>query len=629
NGKPFEGFVNEMMPIPGWADQFAEKAFFRVADMMHMQMTGGSTAVRFTGWDNMRQAGATARAMLMRAAANQLGVSVASLHCADGVVTHSESNRSLRYGELAADAAALRPEQVPTKSPDAYRFIGHSIAREDIPRKVFAEEQYGIDYDVPGMQYAAIRHANVFGARISRIRNENAIRARRGVNAVRLIENGVAVIADNPWRAEQAARALDISVQQHANSSLSSDALEQAQRDALAGELTEAASQGDVTSAFATANRTLQAEYFVPYLAHATMEPLNATVWREGGRLHVACGVQNPLLARAHVAKVAGLELDDVVLHALPMGGGFGRRVGFSMTGDVPLNWLTDAVQTALAHDAPVKTTWSREEDTRNDVYRPMVLGQFEAALDHTGMPTAWRSKTFLPENDVRAVQPPYAIANQRVAFAGSHQAVPTGFWRAVEHSQHGFFKESFIDEIAVAAGRDPLAYRLALLDPASAEAVTLRKVADMAAWQHGARSDGRAMGCAVVQSFGSAVAQIAEVSRSETGVRVHRVWCAVDCGVVVNPQAARAQVEGAIHFALSAALYGKCDVQQGGVVQSNFHDYRVVTLRDAARVEVELLTSNNPIGGVGEIGVPPLAPAVCNALAVLGDRPRRLPVVA
>ena len=629
NGKPFEGFVGEMMPIPGWADAFAEKAFFRVADLMNMQMTGGSTAVRFTGWDNMRQAAAVARGMLMRAAADSLDVPLASLRCQEGVVEHAESGRTLTYGALAASASLLKPEAVPTREPENFRLIGTSLPREDIPRKAFATERYGIDADVPEMQYAAVRHAGVFGARVSRINNEREIRARRGVLDVRLIEQGVAVVADNPWRAEQAVRAIDFSVQQHPNSALSSASLEQAQRDALAGELSEGVSVGDVVTAFADASQTVSAEYFVPYLAHATLEPMNATVWREDGKLHVVCGVQNPLLARAHAAQVAGLELDDVVLEARPMGGGFGRRVAFSMTGDVPLNWLTDAVQIAMTQDKPVKTVWSREEDTRNDVYRPMVLAQFEAGLDNTGAPVAWRSASFLAEADVRAVQPAYAIPNVEVSFAGEHQPVPTGFWRSVEHSQHGFFKECFIDEIAVAAGADPLAYRLALLEPDSAAARVLQTVADMANWRFGADSDGRALGCALVHSFGSTVAQIAEVSRDNTGVRVHRVWCAVDSGVVINPQAAVAQIEGAIHYALSATLFGKCDIQEGGVVQSNFHDYRMVTLRDAPRVEVKLLSSDNPIGGFGEIGVPPLAPAVCNALAVLGERPRRLPLMA
>lgn len=627
NGKPFEGFVNEMVPIPGWADAFSEKAFFRVADVMHMQMTGGSTAVRFTGWDNIRQSGAVARDMLLRAASARLRVERSQLRCEGGVIADSKSGRTLGFGDVAADASAIKPRRVETKSASNYKFVGQSLPREDIPRKVFARERYGIDAEVPGMRYAAVRHPGVFGARISRVRNERAVRSRRGVVDLQLIENGVAVVADNPWRAEQAARALDFSVQQHENSELSSASLERAQRAALAGEVTRAVDRGEVENAFATASETIRAEYFAPYLAHAAMEPLNATVWREDGSLHIACGVQNPLLARSHAAEVAGLDIDDVVLHAHAMGGGFGRRVGFSLTSAVPLNWLTDAVQVAMTQDAPVKTTWSREEDIRNDVYRPMVLAQFEAALDRTGAPTVWKSRSFLHEADVPSAQPPYQIPNLRVEFAGDHQAVPTGFWRSVEHSQHGFFKESFVDELAVAAGRDPLEYRLSLLDTGSSEARTLGKVAEMASWRHGENGSGKAMGCAVVHSFGSTVAQVAEVSRGEAGTRVHRVWCAVDSGVVVNPQAARAQVEGAIHFALSAVLYGKCDIENGGVLQSNFHDYRMVTLRDAPRVEVELLSSNNPVGGFGEIGVPPLAAAVCNALAVLGERLRRLPI--
>ncbi len=629
NGKPMQGFVSDAVAIPDWADGFAEKAFFRLADLMNMQMTGGSTAVRFTGWDHMRQAAAVARDMLLRASAAEFNVSESELSVADGVVSHAASGRTLRFGELVGAASELGPRDVAVKSPSEHRLIGSSLPREDIPRKVFAEEHYAIDADVPDMHYAAVRHAGVFGATVSRINNENEIRARRGVTDIVFVQNGVAVVADNPWRAEQAAKALDISTAHHANQAMSSASLEQAQRDALADTAEEASATGDVVTAFADASHTVTAEYLAPYLAHATMEPMNATVWRDGGKLHVVCGVQNPLMARAHVANIAGLDFEDVVLDARPMGGGFGRRVAFSMNDAVPLNWLTDAVQIALTQDRPIKMVWSREEDTRNSVYRPMVLAQFEAGLDNTGAPVAWRSTSFLAEADVRAVQPAYRIANQSIRFAGEHQGVPTGFWRSVEHSQHGFFKESFIDEVAVAAGADPLAYRLSLLDEHSSEAVVLRKAADMASWRYGADSDGRAMGCAVVHSFGSTVAQIAEVSLQNGLPRVHRVWCAVDSGVVINPQAARAQVEGAVHYALSAVLYGKCDIQDGGVVQSNFHDYRMITLRDAPTVEVELLTSDNSIGGFGEIGVPPLAPAVCNAFAVLGERTRRLPLIA
>lgn len=630
NGKPLEGFVNDMLPVPGWAEAFSEKAFFRIADLMNMQMTGGSTAVRFTGWNNMRQAAAVARDMLLRAAAHELGVDVKDLQCSQGVITEQRTGRTLSFGELSSAAAALSPDKktVP-KDPAAYTLIGKSLPREDIPRKVFAQERYGIDAAVPDMHYAAISRVPVFGASLKGINNENDIRARRGVTDVVALDSAVAVVADNPWRAEQAARAVDFSVSQHDNQQLSSATLEQDQRNALSGKLENAAHNGDVDKAFSEAATIIEAEYFVPYLAHAAMEPLNATVWRQDNKLHVACGVQNPLLARAHVADIAGMDLNDVVLHAHAMGGGFGRRVGFSMTGDVPLNWLSDAVQIALSQSVPVKMTWSREQDMQHDVYRPMVLAQFKGALDNDGQVVAWQSRNFLKENDVRAVLPAYKIAHQKVDFAGTHQVVPTGFWRAVEHSQHGFFKESFIDELAKAADTDPLQFRLSLLADDSSEARCLRKVADMAGWREDAHTSGRAMGCAVVNSFGSTVAQIAEVSRHANGVRVHRVWCAVDSGRVINPQAATAQIQGAVHFALSAVLYGKCDIEGGAVTQSNYHDYRMVTLRDAPQVEVALLESDNPIGGFGEIGVPPLAAAVCNALAVFEERTRRLPLSA
>jgi len=396
------------------------------------------------------------------------------------------------------------------------------------------------------------------------------------------------------------------------------------QRKALKGELVSALKTGSPEKI----KPTVTAEYYVPYLAHAAMEPMNATVWQQDGKLHIVAGVQNPLLAKSRAAGEAGLDLDDVVFHSRQMGGGFGRRLGFSATGDEPMNWLVQAVRIALDTGKPVKTTWSRETDTRSDVYRPMVVAQFEGALDDSGLPTLWRSRSYGKEMNVAAVAPPYSISNVEVGFADQSHPIPVGFWRSVEHSQHGFFVESFIDELAASAVMDPLQYRLRLLNEEAPAARVLNKVAEMSNWKSGVDEQGRAMGIAMVHSFGSTVAQIVEASVTEQGPKVHRVFCAVDCGVPVNPQAIEAQVQGSVNFALSAALYGKCDLSEGGIVQSNFHDYRLVSMANAPRIEVAILQTNSPIGGVGEIGVPPLAPALCNALAVIeGRRMRQLPL--
>lgn len=625
NGKVFEGFVRDMITPPNWASTLFENGFYRIGDLMKMQMTGGSSAVRFTGWDAMRNAAASTRQMLLTAAADQLGVSLESLTTESGHVVHADSGKSLSYGELASAAALIdRSKDVTLKTPEQYRYVGQSVARVDIPAKVIANSDYGIDAEVPGMQYAAIAPSGVFGSQVKSIDNIEDVKSNRGVSDVLIVPDGVAVVADNPWRAEKAVQTVAFTREPHANDTLSTESLIARQRDALAGELTSGMSAGEP----AGMDAPVTAEYLVPFLAHASLEPMNATVWQQDGKLHITAGVQNPLLAKSRAAKEAGLDLDDVIFHARQMGGGFGRRVAFRMSSDEPLNWLVQAVRIAVDTGKPVKTTWSREMDTRSDVYRPMVMAQFEGALADDGKPALWRSRSYGKESNVKAVAPPYGIPNIEVMFADQSQPVPVGFWRSVEHSQHGFFVESFIDELAAAAAVDPLQYRLNLLDEKSPAAMVLKKVAEMSGWRSGADNQGRAMGVAMVHSFGSTVAQVVEASITPSGPRAHRVWCAVDCGVAVNPQAIEAQVQGSVNYALSAALYGKCDIKDGGVVQSNFHDYKIVGMAEAPSVQVALIETDSPIGGVGEIGVPPLAPALCNALTEIdGERRRSLPI--
>ncbi len=629
NGAALEPFIREQVSPPGWAEGMFQNGIHRIADLMSLQMTGGSTAIRGTGWLSMRAAAAAGRAMLMQAAANEWSVDVQSLSTAGGIVEHQDSGRKKSYGDLVAAASKLdAPTEVDFKDITQYRIIGQAIPRIDVESKVKTQAIYGIDADVPDMKYAAVAPIGAFGVEIDSIDNDDEILKRRGVSGVYSIDKGVAVVADNPWRAEQAVRALKYSAKAHDNKAVSSESLEADQRAALAGELSTLFEKGDVGLAMADAGNQVNAEYFVPYLAHATMEPMNATVWQQDGKMHVQCGVQNPLMARKKAAKVASLDLDDVVLHPCTMGGGFGRRVGVGITND-PLDWLQQAVQLHQESGEAVKMTWSREMDMRTDVYRPMVLAQFRAGLENDGMPRFWDSRHYLATQDVAAPAPPYRIEHVKVRHAGEPQVVPTGFWRSVDFSQHGFFVESFIDELAHAASEDPLTYRLKLLGVNSSEARALRAVAEMAAWRSEADAQGRAMGVSVVHSFGTTVAQVAEVSRDASGMpKVHRVWAAVDCGLAINPQSIQAQVAGGIHFGLSAALYGKCDIQGGAVVQSNYHDYRMVKLADAPRVEVKVLASDGEIGGIGEVGVPPIAPAVCNALALLGERQRRLPIV-
>ncbi|MBA6253220.1 MULTISPECIES: xanthine dehydrogenase family protein molybdopterin-binding subunit [unclassified Colwellia] len=628
NGGVFEGFVSEMIgKPPAWAEHIASNAFNRLADLLNMQMTGGSASIRFTGWQVMREAAAAARQMLINAAIDKYGASTNTTTDAGYVV---DGDNRWSYGELVEYAATLDvPENYTLRAKGDRKFIGKAMPRHDLPDKIFLETQYGIDRHVEGMRYAAIAHSGVFGANVATIDNLVEITSMRGVLGVENMGLSVAVIANNPWRAEQAIKALKITAASHKNSDLSSASIETFQRESLQGELSDAHNIGDVASVLGGSGETVEAEFWVPYLAHATMEPMNASAWFEGDKLHVAAGVQNPLYARVHAAKVANMDVEDVVFHAHSMGGGFGRRVGFSMSEDNPIMWIDEVVTLVKKYKFPIKLTWSREADTRQDVYRPAVLAKFSAQLDENAKPRYWLSASYGSEGGAPASMPPYNVDNIKVQFANHPSPVPIGFWRSVENSQHAFFNESFIDILAKKAQVDPIKYRLALLDNNDDHAKCLKEVAQLCNWQYGVSSDGKAMGVAVQKSFGTMVATVAEVSLQNNQACVHRVWIVTDSGVVVNPDSAIAQVEGGVLFGLTAALYGRCDIESGGVKQSNFHDYPIIKMAEAPIVQVKLLESANEPGGFGEVGVPTIAPAVANALAVLGKRPMRLPINA
>jgi isoquinoline 1-oxidoreductase beta subunit len=628
NGGIFEGFVGEMIgKAPPWAEHIATNAFNRLADLLNMQMTGGSGSIRFTGWQVMREAAAAARKMLINAAIDKHGAS-ANITTDAGFVVDGDNRWS--YGELVEHAASLDvPENYTHRAQSDRKFIGKAMPRHDLPEKIFNETQYGIDRHVEGMRYAAIAHSGVFGADVASIDNLNEITIMRGVIAVEKMGTSVAVIADNPWRAEKAAKALKITAVDHKNSKMSSASIEAFQRKSLQAELSDAHLVGNVTSIRSHSGETISAEFWVPYLAHATMEPMNASAWMEGDKLHVAAGVQNPLYARVHAAKIANMDVGNVVFHAHSMGGGFGRRVGFSMSEDSPLLWIDEVVTLVKKHKFPIKLTWSREADTRQDVYRPAVLANFSAQLDENGKPNYWKSASYGSEGGAPASKPPYNIDNIQVQFANHPSPVPVGFWRSVENSQHAFFNESFIDILAEKAKIDPIKYRLSLLSKDDDHAKCLNAVAKLCKWKHGVSFDGKAMGVAVQKSFGTMVATVAEVSLQNNRAQVHQVWIVTDSGVVVNPDSAIAQVEGGILFGLTAALYGRCDIENGGVKQSNFHDYPILKMAESPIVHVKLLQSDNEPGGFGEVGVPTIAPAVANALALFGKRPTRLPINA
>jgi isoquinoline 1-oxidoreductase beta subunit len=549
---------------------------------------------------------------------------VAAFHTASSRVIHTASGQSFRFGELAATAAHYPPSARPVlKARSEYQLVGKPIKRLDVPMKVDGTMRYGIDVALPGMLYGAIRISPSFGGTLVSV-DEAPIAQHRGVKRVVRLADAVVVVADRYWRARDALNALRPIFDPGGHSELSSKAIHARHLAAIGGgEIKHDASIGagaDALGAVPTVERT----YSVPYLAHATMEPMSATVIARADRsLEVWAGTQDGLGARAFCAKAAKLPMDKVTFHLLPSGGGFGRRLPGQW------NFLTYAVKTALAvPDVPVKLLFSREQDMQHDYYRPKVLSRFKARIAPSGLPEAWVNDYTTDDGANAEAHIIYDVPHKAYGFAKVAATVPTGPWRGVESTWHGFFVESFIDELAHAARRDPLEYRRALLKKKPRHLATLELAAERAGW--GAPLEPRCgKGIAIVECFGTIVAQVVEVSVSTAGdVKVRRVTAAADCGMAVNPDGFKAQIEGAIIFGLGAALHGEITIEQGAVVQSNFPDYRMVRLADCPAIEVHLRASDARLGGGGEPGTPPAAPALANAIhAATGIRLRDLPI--
>jgi len=626
NGMVVRDYLLGEPVMSGWLDKLVESGMYTIADMLEMQLTGGSVSIRGTGWNGLRYHAAAARRLMVNAAAERLGVPPSELTTASARVTHATSGRSVTYGELAEAAATMSiPRGVAPKDPKDHRYVGKPMPRFDLPDKIFGTAEYGIDAEVEGMLYGAVVSSGVVGTPVTTITNADAITARRGVHSVHVVHEGVGVVADNPWRAEQAVREVRFEVAPHDHAGVTTETLLDDQRAAIEAGVDTLHHEGDPAGRLADGS-VVEAEYIVPFLAQAPMEPLNALVWREGDKVHVAVGVQAPLGSRNHVARVLDLPPDDVVLHTKTMGGGFGRRSGRSSMPEYG-NWLTHAAELHRATGKPVKLLWSREQDTRRSMYRPMVLGRLRGRIGDDGLPEAWDARVYGRMVEPEHTVPVYAIPNVYAGHVDAEPYLPWGAWRSVDASQNAFFTESFVDELARAGGRDPVETRLAMLAHRPRLANVLRTVADMAGWRRGADGQGRALGVAVFECFGSIVGHVAEVSLTEGAPRVHRVWSAIDCGLAINPDSVEAQIQGAIQYGLSAALYGRIDVEDGAVKQSNFHDYPIVRMADAPRTTVRIVRSDGPVGGAGEPGLPPIAPAVANALAELGVRKRRLPL--
>jgi isoquinoline 1-oxidoreductase subunit beta len=599
--------------------------------------TGGSSSVRRSRVF-LQQAGASARARLIAAAAARWGVEQAACVAGGGFVRHEVSGRSASFGELAADAARVTIAVEPAiKTPDQFKLIGEEIKRIDTPLKVTGAARFGIDTRLPGMACAAAANCPVFGGKLKSY-DFSAISGRRGIIAAMPVTNGVAVVADNFWRAKEALNAMPIEWDFGPAASTNSAEFAADYRAALDGPLANGGGRGDVAAAFAKPARVVEALYEVPYLAHAPMEPLNATAHWQGNRVDVWMGTQAPESALALAAKAGGVDPKAVFVHNCFLGGGFGRRA--------VNDELTQAVEVSKALRRPIKLIWTREEDIRSDRYRPQAALRMRAALGEDGSPTGFDFATAVgsitrslgwgkAENGVepQAIEGlancPYRADALKVGVELKNTHVPVMFWRSVGSSQNAFAVESFIDECAHAAKRDPLEYRRALLEGRPDFLAVLDALALKGDWGKPVRK-GVGRGVAIHEAFGTIVGEIAEVAISDRGeVKVERVVACVDCGHLVNPLTAAMQIESAVLYGLTAALYGEITIKDGRVEQGNFDSYPIAKMADAPVIETHfVLSGGDKWGGLGEPGTPPIAPAVANAIfAVTGKRIRSLPL--
>jgi isoquinoline 1-oxidoreductase beta subunit len=604
-----------------------------------MQMTGGSSSTR-SEFDRYRQAGATARALLVAAAAQRFAAPAAACRTENGWVVCGDQRA--RYGELAAAAARLpAPETVALKPAKDWQIIGHRTRRLDTPEKITGRAQFGMDVQFPGLLTAVVARPPVFGATVQGFDASQA-KAVPGVRHVVQVPSGVAVIADHFWAAKLGRDALKIDWDLGPHASLDGAVLRAEFRRLAETPGAVAAAAGNVTVALSAAATILEAEYAVPYLAHAPMEPLNCTVKIGADRCEIWTGTQFQTLDQQVAAQITGLKPEQVEIHTVFLGGGFGRRA--TPTSDC----VTEAVHVAKAADAPVKTVWTREDDVRGGYYRPSYLHRARVGLGSDGLPVAWRH-TIVGQSilagtpfeqamvkdgiDMTSVEgtsdSPYlkGLTDFHVDLHSPQTGIPVLWWRSVGHSHTAFVMEGIIDELAHANRKDPAEYRRRLLKDHPRHLGVLNLAVEKAGWGS-PLPEGRARGVAVHESFGSYVAQVAEVSVDRSKIRVHRVVCAVDCGIAVNPETIAAQMESGIVFGLSAALHGAMHFTGGRVQESNFHDYPVLRLSEMPVVEVHMVASTEKPGGIGEVGVPPIAPAVANAVAALtGERLRELPL--
>jgi len=606
-----------------------------------IQMTGGSTTT-WSEFERYRTVGAMARDMLVRAAAARWRTDPKKLQTAGGFVT--DGRRKLSYGQLAQAAQALSPPRsVALKDKSEWKILGKPTRRLDTPEKINGKAQFGIDVQFDGLRTALVARSPVFGGTVKSFDAAKA-KAVPGVEQVVQVPSGVAVVAANFWSAKLGRDALRVEWSEGPGASVDSSALLQNYRATAKGSGgAVAAKKGDADAALLAAKKLVEAEYDVPYLAHATMEPMNCTVKLEGNRCEIWAGTQFQGMDQMTAAKIAGVPPEHVTIHTMFLGGGFGRRA--TPTSD----FVSEAVHVAKAAGVPVKVVWTREDDTQGGYYRPLFLHRIEVGVDGDGAPVAWRHgivgqsilagtpfekmmvKDGIDATSVEGVtDSPYleSVGSRRITLHSPRNPVTVLWWRSVGNTHTAFAMESMIDELAWSAGRDPVEYRAGLLKASPRHLRALKLAAEKAGWGD-SPPKGRARGVAVHESFGSIVAQVAEVSVDpDKSIRVHKVTCAVDCGTAINPLGIEAQVQGAIAYGLSAVLYSELTLKNGRVEQSNFHDYRVLRLDDMPTVSVHIVESDAKMGGIGEPATAPISAAVANAVyALTRQRLRSLPL--
>lgn len=629
-------------PFAAFDDSLAARSTREVlgiaSKFLGIQITGGSSSMA-DGYVKMREAGAAARMVLIEAAARRWGVPASGLKAADGEVLNPANGLRLTYRELAVEAASIEPPSEPTlKDPSQWRYLGKSMPRLDMPAKCTGTAQFGIDVRLPNMLYATVRANPRLGGVMNSF-DGSAAQSAKGVQHVLDLGDAVAVVADNTWRAFQAANLLTFDWGPAPYPPTTDGIFETIAASFAGPQDSQPLDHGDTGQALASAAQVISVEYRAPFLAHSTMEPMNAVAHLHDGVLEIWTGNQTPSVARQQAADLAGLAVEQVKLHVQLLGGGFGRRL--------ESDYIMQAVKLAIAlKGRPVKMTWSRPEDMQHDFYRPAAIARAQGVMGADGVPSVVQLDIASPSigrvsaerNNLPPSGPdaaitegcagqPYRIANYRVTGYAPDLKVPIGYWRSVGSSFNGFFHESFLDELALAGGVDPLAMRLKMTADFPVAQQVLKTLGELANWAQPMPA-GKARGLALSLSFGTTAAQVVEISQSEKGIRIDKVYCVVDVGIALDPRNIEAQVSSGIIFGLSAAIMSEITFADGAVVQSNFHDYDALRMRQIPAIEVRILQNGEKLSGIGEPGTPPAIAALANAVfALTGQRIRSLPL--